>query len=89
MMGRVCPAPCQTGCNRNDVDTISSALTQLNNTLVTARLLLVSNLTPAELSGKKVAIVGGGPAGMAAAYQLRRMGYYVYWSLNNTLNWAA
>ena len=28
-----------------------------------------------QMSGKKVAIIGGGPAGMAAAYQLRRMGH--------------
>ncbi len=77
MMGRVCPAPCQTGCNRNAVEDYVgiNAVEQfigdwaLNNKLA---------FKPAEQStGKKVAIIGGGPAGLAAAYQLRRKGHAV------------
>lgn len=75
MMGRVCPAPCQTGCNRNDVDDfvgINSVEQYIGDTAIAQGFKFEA---PVELSGKKVAIIGGGPAGMAAAYQLRRMGH--------------
>ena len=75
MMGRVCPAPCQTGCNRNDVDDfvgINSVEQYIGDTAIAQGFKFPE--APA-LSGKKVAIIGGGPAGMAAAYQLRRMGH--------------
>jgi NADPH-dependent glutamate synthase beta subunit-like oxidoreductase len=74
MMGRVCPAPCEQGCNRNKVEDfvgINSVEqyigdTAKNESFEFARSPLTSN--------KNVAIVGGGPAGMAAAYHLRRKG---------------
>jgi NADPH-dependent glutamate synthase beta subunit-like oxidoreductase len=75
MMGRVCPAPCQEGCNRNDVDDfvgINSIEQYIGDS---AREGGFAFEAPAKLSGKKVAIVGAGPAGMAAAYQLRKMGH--------------
>ncbi len=75
MMGRVCPAPCQDGCNRNNVDDfvgINSVEQYIGDT---ARENSFKFETAPELNGKKVAIVGGGPAGLAAAYQLRRKGY--------------
>lgn len=75
MMGRVCPAPCQDGCNRNDVDDfvgINSVEQYIGDSAIAAGFKFDA---PAELSGKRVAIIGGGPAGMAAAYQLRRLGH--------------
>jgi glutamate synthase (NADPH/NADH) small chain len=76
MMGRVCPAPCQEGCNRNDVDDFVgiNAVEQYigDNALEQGYRFEVGADT-----GKKVAVIGGGPAGMAAAYQLRRMGHGV------------
>ncbi len=75
MMGRVCPAPCQDGCNRNDVDDfvgINSVEQYIGDQAIEANLTF-DDSTP--LSGKKVAIIGGGVAGMAAAYQLRKMGH--------------
>lgn len=75
MMGRVCPAPCQTGCNRNDVDDfvgINAVEQYIGDTAIAQGFKYPA---PPALSGKKVAIIGGGPAGMAAAYQLRRMGH--------------
>ena len=75
MMGRVCPAPCQTGCNRNDVDDfvgINAVEQYIGDTAIAQGFKYPA---PPVLSGKKVAIIGGGPAGMAAAYQLRRMGH--------------
>ncbi|MBU1725769.1 MAG: NAD(P)-binding protein, partial [Gammaproteobacteria bacterium] len=75
MMGRVCPAPCQDGCNRNDVDDfvgINSVEQYIGDTAIANGFKFEA---PETMSGKKVAIIGGGPAGMAAAYQLRRMGH--------------
>ena len=75
MMGRVCPAPCEEGCNRNDVDDfvgINSVEQYIGDQAIESGLTFDDS---APLSGKKVAIVGGGVAGMAAAYQLRKMGH--------------
>jgi len=75
IMGRVCPAPCQKGCNRNVVDDFVgiNAIEQFigDNALAKGYKLA----PPGTDTGKKVAIIGGGPAGLAAAYQLRRMGH--------------
>jgi len=74
MMGRVCPAPCQTGCNRNQVDDfvgINSVEQYIGDSAFEGKYVFGD--LPA-LGNKKVAIVGGGPAGMSAAYQLRKMG---------------
>ena len=75
IMGRVCPAPCQDGCNRNQVEDfvgINSVEQYIGDTALENNYTF--DATPAE-SGKKVAIIGGGPAGLAGAYQLRRMGH--------------
>jgi len=74
-MGRVCPAPCQTGCNRNDVDDyvgINAVEQFIGDTAVKEDYKFEE---PKSLKDKKVAIIGGGPAGLTAAYQLRKMGY--------------
>ena len=74
MMGRVCPAPCQDGCNRNNVEDfvgINSVEQYIGDTAFKEGFKFDNS---AEMTGKKVAIIGGGPAGMAAAYQLRRKG---------------
>ena len=76
MMGRVCPAPCQTGCNRNKVEDYVgiNAVEQYIGDYA-----LEQNFTfPAKPeTGKRVAVVGGGPAGLSVAYQLRRKGHAV------------
>jgi NADPH-dependent glutamate synthase beta subunit-like oxidoreductase len=74
MMGRVCPAPCQDGCNRNEVEDfvgINSVEQFIGDNAIASGY----GFTPGPDSGKKVAIVGGGPAGLAAAYQLRQLGH--------------
>ncbi|MCP4407204.1 MAG: NAD(P)-binding protein [Gammaproteobacteria bacterium] len=75
MMGRVCPAPCQDGCNRNAVEDFVgiNSIEQFIGDTAFKEKFTFDNSTP--LNGKKVAIIGAGPAGMAAAYQLRRRGY--------------
>ena len=75
IMGRVCPAPCQDGCNRNEVEDfvgINSVEQYIGDHALGAKL---SFEKPAHESGRKVAIIGGGVAGLAAAYQLRRLGH--------------
>lgn len=75
VMGRVCPAPCQTGCNRNMVEDfvgINAVEQFIGDTAIEKGYKLVP---PGEDTGKKVAIIGGGPAGLSAAYQLRRLGH--------------
>ncbi|MBU0498681.1 MAG: NAD(P)-binding protein [Gammaproteobacteria bacterium] len=76
MMGRVCPAPCQTGCNRNEVDDYVG-INAVEQFIGDTALAQGYRFTAGPDTGKKVAIIGGGPAGLAAAYQLRRMGHGV------------
>jgi glutamate synthase (NADPH) small chain len=76
--GRICPAPCEAACtlNINDdavgIKSIEHAIIDKaweNNWVVPQ--------PPAQKTGKKIAIVGSGPAGMAAAQQLARAGHHV------------
>ncbi len=75
MMGRVCPAPCQDGCNRNELEDfvgINAVEQFIGDTAIAKGYRF--DPAPAD-TGKRVAIVGGGPAGLAAAYHLRRKGH--------------
>ncbi len=77
MMGRVCPAPCQTGCNRNSVEDyvgINAVEQFIGDYGLQSKLTFKA---ADQETGKKVAIIGGGPAGLSAAYQLRRKGHAV------------
>jgi NADPH-dependent glutamate synthase beta subunit-like oxidoreductase len=77
VMGRVCPAPCESGCNRNEVEDfvgINSVEHFLGEYAIANKLQFPK---PEKLSGKKVAVIGGGPAGLSAAYQLARKGHAV------------
>lgn len=76
--GRVCPHPCETGCNRvelegavgiNKVERVIGDFGLTNN-------LKLKPLTD-EKRTEKVAVVGGGPGGFSCAYQLARRGYSV------------
>ena len=74
MMGRVCPAPCEQGCNRNNVDDfvgINAVEQYIGDTAKTEGFKFEA---AGPVGSKRVAIIGGGPAGLAAAYQLRRKG---------------
>ena len=77
VMGRVCPAPCESGCNRNEVEDhvgINSVEHFLGDYAIANNL----QFAPAAAStGKKVAVIGGGPAGLSCAYQLAKAGHDV------------
>ena len=76
--GRICPAPCEEACTLN-----------IDNTPVTIKAIecaivdrgwqegWIEPLIPARLTGKTVAVVGSGPAGLACAQQLARAGHIV------------
>ena len=78
VMGRVCPAPCESGCNRNEVEDhvgINSVEHFLGEYAIANKLKF--NKPTAAPTGKKVAILGGGPAGLSCAYQLVMKGHDV------------
>jgi glutamate synthase (NADPH/NADH) small chain len=76
--GRLCPAPCETAC-----------VVAINTTAVTIKQVelrtieeafndgVVTPMIPDRLTGKTVAVIGSGPAGLAAAQQLTRAGHTV------------
>lgn len=76
ILGKVCPAPCQKGCRRAQVD---STVAIRNLHLQVALTDLSSGKpwlpTPAPATGRRVAVVGAGPAGMAAAWFVRCAGH--------------
>jgi len=77
VMGRVCPAPCEDGCNRNEVDDhvgINAVEHYVGDWAIENGL---SFPKPEKETGKKVAVIGGGPGGLSAAYHLRRAGHSV------------
>ena len=77
VMGRVCPAPCESGCNRNQVEDfvgINSVEHFLGEWAIEHKLAFPK---PDKKTGQKVAVIGGGPAGLSAAYQLARKGHEV------------
>jgi NADPH-dependent glutamate synthase beta subunit-like oxidoreductase len=76
VMGRVCPAPCEDGCNRNMVED-HVGINSVEQYIGDSALANNYGFETGADTGKKVAIIGGGPGGMAAAYQLRRMGHGV------------
>ena len=77
MMGRLCPAPCQDGCNRQFVDEtigINAVEHALGDYAVEKGFTFEK---PRVSTGKTVAVVGGGVASLSCAYQLRRRGHDV------------
>jgi glutamate synthase (NADPH) small chain len=77
--GRLCPAPCEASCvleiNEGDAVTIK----QIENSIIDRAWAegWVKPQPPSVETGMSVAVVGAGPAGMAAAQQLRRAGHAV------------
>jgi glutamate synthase (NADPH) small chain len=77
--GRLCPAPCEAACvleiNEGDAVTIK----QIENAIINRAFDegWVTPAPPAVETGRRIAVIGSGPAGLAAAQQLRRAGHGV------------
>ena len=77
--GRICPAPCEASCTLNLQDqpvTIKSIECAIIDRGFKEGWVVP--LAPTHKTGKKIAIVGAGPAGLAAAQQLARAGHEVH-----------
>ena len=75
--GRICPHPCESQCRRSLVDE-AVAINPLKRFASEYELEHGPYLPPVgQDTGKKVSIVGGGPAGLSAAYYLRQQGHAV------------
>ena len=76
--GRLCPAPCEASCvlgiNQDPVTIKQVEVEIIDNAFAEG---WVKPLPPDSLTGKAVAVVGSGPAGLAAAQQLTRAGHHV------------
>ncbi len=77
-LGRVCPHPCEEECRRGLIDEPIS-IQQLKRFVADFDLEGEEVFTPEceEDTGKSVAVIGGGPMGLSAAYFLRQMGHMV------------
>jgi glutamate synthase (NADPH) small chain len=76
--GRLCPAPCEAACVlgiNSDPVTIKQVEVEIIDRAFASGWVVP--LPPARLSGRSVAVVGSGPAGLAAAQQLTRAGHAV------------
>jgi glutamate synthase (NADPH/NADH) small chain len=76
--GRICPAPCEAACTLAIND---SPVTIRQNELTIAEMAFsrgaIKPRIPLNKTGQRVAIIGSGPAGLAAAQQLARLGHMV------------
>jgi glutamate synthase (NADPH/NADH) small chain len=76
--GRICPAPCEAACTLN-IDAAPVGIKSIEHAIIDKAWEKgwVKPQPAAHKTGKKVAIVGSGPAGLAAAQQLARAGHKV------------
>ncbi|HMV15282.1 MAG TPA: glutamate synthase subunit beta [Chitinophagales bacterium] len=76
--GRICPAPCESACVLG-INQPPVAIEHIEKSIIEKafELNLIQPKLPSERTGKKVAVVGSGPAGMAAAAQLNKAGHTV------------
>lgn len=77
--GRICPAPCEAACTLN-IDDSPVTIKTIECAIVDRAWEegWITPKVPDAKTGKKIAIVGSGPAGMAAAQQLARVGHDVH-----------
>ena len=76
--GRICPAPCEAACVLG-INEPAVTIKQIEKTIIDYAFAQgwIRPEPPAVRTGKRVAVVGSGPAGLAAAQQLARAGHWV------------
>jgi glutamate synthase (NADPH/NADH) small chain len=76
--GRICPAPCEASCVLG-INKPPVSIEHIEKTIIEKafELGIVKPHIPAKRTGKKVAVIGSGPAGLAAASQLNKAGHWV------------
>ncbi|MCB1979101.1 MAG: NAD(P)-binding protein, partial [Burkholderiaceae bacterium] len=76
--GRICPAPCEAACVLN-INDDAVGIKSIEHAIIDRAWEhgWVTPKVPAHKTGKRIAVVGAGPAGMAAAQQLARVGHDV------------
>jgi len=74
--GRVCPAPCMEGCNRAEYD--GAVNIRGLERWIADQVPVATRKAAVTANPRRVAIVGGGPAGLAAAYELAKAGHRVH-----------
>jgi glutamate synthase (NADPH/NADH) small chain len=76
--GRICPAPCEAACTLN-VNDDAVGIKSIEHAIIDRAWAegWVQAQPPTQKTGKRVAVVGSGPAGLAAAQQLARVGHEV------------
>ncbi|NOZ24054.1 MAG: FAD-dependent oxidoreductase [Planctomycetes bacterium] len=72
--GRICHHPCEEACRRNDVDE-PAAIRDLKRFIFEHAADDLAKIAKPEQVREKVAVIGGGPAGLTAAYDLARAGF--------------
>jgi glutamate synthase (NADPH/NADH) small chain len=77
--GRICPAPCEESCTLNIID-VPVTIKSIECAIVDKAYAegWVKPEPPDRKTGKRVAVIGSGPAGLAAAQQLARAGHEVH-----------
>lgn len=76
ILGRICSRPCESACTRGSLEA-PIAIAGLKRYVADLDPEAVLKIAPGPDREEKVAVVGGGPAGLMAAYELRRLGYPV------------
>ncbi len=77
--GRICPHPCESGCNRQHKEDGAVAINNMERFIGDhglRRQLKLKKLTDVQRT-QKIAVIGSGPSGLSCAYQMARRGYPV------------
>ena len=80
ILGRICDRPCEPACRRGRIDEDPVAICRLKRVAADFKGDISSRLpaVPAQKNGKKIALIGGGPASLTVARDLLPLGYEVH-----------